>query len=287
MENPPVNASPPIPEAGVGAGEGGYDYSAILFIVMIPILLIFIIKYIIELNRPTPTDEPFFGEIEDAFKKIGDLDNLIKDEVNKIFKVIEDTANSIWNQFMEFIDDMWRQIKDLFAEVWRKITSIVDELACPFRILRNFGLCLGNYGGDVLLYILYALVYAITFIIYCFFYSICYGICFFTNQLCIKFDPSQLCPTRHNIGQTIDFISIKGNYRFFDTFQLTTGKTFFYRDGYNMNECYCSRPIQEAFDPVTKRGLDSIVPNVNTNSRAPLIIALCLTALLFSKRFIR
>lgn len=307
MENTqPVNASPVtntspdgLIDSGVsGTPVSGEDYSAILFVVTIPILIYFAGKYIYELTRPEPEQEPFIDkiiklgkDIENAFKKIEEFPRIIENEINKLFDQVKNwvmgVVNTVKNGIMNFIQIVKSGIMDIVNTVIKWVKDLTQKLNCPFSILGHFDLCLGNYGGDVLLFILYGIVYFITFIIYCFFYTVCKGICIFTGQFCFPFDPSQLCPSRHNIGQAIDFISVKGGYRFFDTFQLTSGKTFFYRDRRNIETCYCSDPIIAAFDPLTTEFTMMKQPDLSAKSRAPIIIAVCLSFLFFYNKFVK
>lgn len=307
----------PSPSSNISGNNGidvnssidtGNDYSAILFVIFIPLLVYFIGKYIYELTRPEPIQEDFkelveFGKkIKTAFDKIKEFPKIIDKEIKKLFDKVKNwvmnVVNKVKESIMKFINKVKdgimkfiNQVKEFFQKWIDKIVSwfnkLWEDLACPFRLLGKFDLCLGNYGGDVLLYILYGLVYFITFIIYCFFYTVCKGICFFTGQFCIPFDPSKLCPSRHNIGQAIDFISVKGGYRFFDTFQLTTGKTFFYRDDRNIYTCYCTKPLRDAFDPLTTEFKMPKKPDPTAKSRAPIIIALSLSFLFFYNKIIK
>lgn len=298
MENTPqVNA---LPSPNISGNNGidmnnsmdmGDDYSAILFVIFIPILIYFIGKYIYNITRPEPEKEPFIddiinlgNQIGDAFKKIEEFPKIIENEINGVIDIMKNWVNDLVNKVKEGLEDLINTVRDYFQK-W--IDKIVGWVTCPVRLLSKFDLCLGNYGGDVLLYILYGLVYFITFIIYCFFYTVCKGICFFTGHFCIPFDPSQICPSRHNIGQAIDFISVKGGYRFFDTFQLTTGKTFFYRDDRNIYTCYCTKPLRDAFDPLTDKLKMPSTPNPTAKSRAPIIIALSLSFLFFYNKIIK
>ena len=88
MENTqPVNASP-VPntspdgliDSGVsGTPVSGEDYSAILFVVTIPILIYFAGKYIYQLTRPEPTQEAFIDDIIRLGKDIGNAFKKIED----------------------------------------------------------------------------------------------------------------------------------------------------------------------------------------------------------------
>ena len=86
MENTPqVNA---LPSPNISGNNGidmnnsmdmGDDYSAILFVIFIPILIYFIGKYIYNITRPEPEKEPFIDDIINLGNQIGDAFKKIED----------------------------------------------------------------------------------------------------------------------------------------------------------------------------------------------------------------
>lgn len=154
------------------------------------------------------------------------------------------------------------------------ITKIGEYLKCPFNILEHLNSCLLFWFLDILFTIIWLIVWIIIFIfIFCplwlCFTCLCWTVGYFFGG-CWNISINDVCPSRKG------FFNILENM-----IQPLYGK-FLYRDGGDIDNCYCLPFIKDIFDPLDyfNNAFDSISSiSSGGSANSHIVIFVCIIIL--------
>ena len=131
------------------------------------------------------------------------------------------------------------------------IGDILNMIKCPMKIFKNFNTCMIYWITDIIFYVIWYIIWVCCLILFCIWYTL-YMLLSYLLSTSIKKPFQQLfgspsppsmndiCPTKRTVMNS------------FETFyKLFSGEKFLYRDSGDIKKCYCAKPLEKFFQPLT------------------------------------
>lgn len=144
------------------------------------------------------------------------------------------------------IGNLFKMIIGVFESIGMLFTMVLkinEILACPVKIWNNIGTCLYYWAMDSVIIVIYFIIFYILYIfvfipVYYMSKIFCYVMGNYIEDVCTEISYQDVIPSKDSFCFPIEYLYYKG----------TDGRLI-YRNGGDINNCYCIPPLKSALGP--------------------------------------
>lgn len=144
------------------------------------------------------------------------------------------------------IGNLFKMIIGVFESIGMLFTMVLkinEIIACPVKIWNNIGTCLYYWAMDIIIIIIYFIFFYILYIfvfipVYVMSKVFCFVMDNYIEYACREISYQDVIPSKDSFCFPFEYLYYKA----------TNGRLI-YRNGSDINNCYCIPPLKMAFEP--------------------------------------
>lgn len=162
----------------------------------------------------------------------------------------------------------------VIAIIFLVLGGILRKISCPYNLFVNLPLCMYYWLLDVVFAIIWFFFWGLSFIfIFIPIWVVFSVICLFYKPLCIDISVDDVCIKKKDLFLVVDTL-----------YQMGFEERFLYRNGEDLDNCYCADSVLLLFNPLTTemRFLEDALKDDGKNFVALAISVTILCALYYT-----
>lgn len=131
----------------------------------------------------------------------------------------------------------------VIAIIFLVLAVILRKISCPYNLFSHLPLCIYFWFLDFVFTIIWLFFWCLSFIfIFVPIFVVFSVICLFYKPLCIDISVDDVCVKRKDLFLVVDTM-----------YQIMFEERFLYRNGEDVDNCYCADSVLKLFDPLRKQ----------------------------------